>query len=224
VHGRFIAVLDRITRWDERGRGAAHESPGLEANWQFAPGELKVDAEAFRVETAHPDSNLAMLFPLRPENAQLTVHTGEQDPVRGWVRSWPTKGFNCEPAPQLTLQCEPMTRFEEQIVTVLLPFSGPDAPGITASATPAGKTEPGTLTLGRPDGARDEILWTDGLDVMLGPRGELDTDGALAYIRRDGAGRIEAAASVDATYLETGGVAPSGAGFLRRLGTVGLEQ
>ncbi len=183
VHGRWCLVIDEVTRWQEPGRGPAHENPTLEVNWQFSPGQVDLDPARRRARTRHPDSNLLLCCVQAPDNARLQLHEGETEPPRGWIRD--VNHFGGRPAPQLSLVCSPWQGYMETLVTLLIPFPGTAEPEVEASVEPgdAMQGRPARLTLEWPDGNRETVTWTAGLDSMLGTVDEGETDGVLLYCR-----------------------------------------
>lgn len=204
VHGRWALVIDEITRWNESGRGPEYESPALELNWQLSPGRVEADAARRRVHTCHADANLLLAFAQAPAGAVIETHEGETEPHRGWVRDMGR--FGGRAAPQVSLACRPWKGHMETLVTLLVPYRVSAVPDFKSAFT-AGEVmggKPSGLTLDWPDGTRETVSWTTGLETMLGARGDGDTDGVLLY-RRQGA--EPAAASVNATYAD--GVGPA---------------
>jgi hypothetical protein len=204
VHGRWALVIDEITRWNEAGRGPEHESPGLEVNWQLSPGRVEADAARRRVHTCHADANLLLAFVQAPAEAVIETHEGETDPQRGWIRDMAR--FGGIPAPQVSLTCRPWKGHMEILATLLVPYPGSVVPDFKSAFTPGDAMggKPSGLTLDWPDGTRETVNWTTGLETMLGACGDGATDGVLLYRRQ---GPDPAAASVDATYADGSGPA-----------------
>lgn len=203
VHGRFVAVIDELTRWQEKAHlDPSHTAPTLELNWQFAPGELSVDADACQARTHFADANLLLLTPLRPPNARMSLHCGETDPYLGWARD-PGR-YAGAPAPLVALRCAPETQFMATLVTVLIPFAGTAAPAVRAEAQAPGLNQdvaPGRLRLHWPDGSADQLAWKPGLEVAVGEDGDAATDASLLYRHHDG--RVWTCAAIaDGTWCD----------------------
>jgi len=206
MHDRAAVVIDYLMRWHEPTAPGRHDRPALEANWQFCPGPVAVDAAARRVVTGHDDANVLMLLPLLPAGTAMTLHEGRREPFRGWIGN-PDRDHTYLPAPQLSLTADPMPEYAACLVTVLVPFRGREAPRVSAeAAAPAdasGQTlRPGRLEIAWGDGSRDAVWWTPALEYALGEVDGLDTDGSLLHVRRDVGGRVIGGAAVDATYCK----------------------
>ncbi len=201
VHGRWCVVIDEITRWNEDGRGAAYETPDLEVNWQFSPGHVELDAERLRAWTRHEDANLLLCCVQAPEGSSLALHEGEMDPPRGWVRAMECYGGT--PAPLVSMVRPAWAGHVETIVTLLVPYRGGNVPEVEAEmdAANAAQGTPNRLRLRWSDGCEESVVWTAGLESMLGAVPEGETDGVLLY-RRSGAGD-DVMAAVDAVATES---------------------
>ena len=209
VHGRWALVVDELVRWHEPDGDKTHREPSLEINWQLAPGPVELDRSRRQARTVFDDANLHMYFPLMPEGAVLSVHEGENTPVRGWVRK-PEEGFGGIPAPMISVETDPMPRYDDGAITLLAPRRGTEPPPIASitarraqSNTGGGKWIPGECTITWQDGSRETVIWTPKLSVMLGEQEELNTDGSLLYTRRDADGVLENVAAVDATWCDS---------------------
>ncbi|HOF89133.1 MAG TPA: heparinase II/III family protein [Armatimonadota bacterium] len=187
VRDRCVIIIDHL----RKDHGTA---PLLESNWQLADGPVEVGAD--RAVTRHQDANLLLLFPLLVPAMTLTVHEGESDPPRGWL---PGDGAYV-PAPQLCLSAPRMETLDASLLTVLIPFRGPDAPGVIAHAALDDGTGLQRLRLEWADGSADELYATPRLEIAIGQDGELDTDAALLHLQRDPAGRVTRGLVVDGTY------------------------
>jgi hypothetical protein len=125
IHGRCLIVIDAL-RADSsspaeaaelrRAGAAGPERPFAESNWQFSEGGVLVDETLRRAQTTHEDSNVLALFPLAPDGARMSLHQGEKDPPRGWLRN--ENGYLA--APQLCLRVAPAPA-QSHWVTVLTP-------------------------------------------------------------------------------------------------------
>lgn len=174
-----------------------HTEAALESNWQLTDGPVAVDAEHYRAVTGFPDANLLLLFPLVVPGMRLTVHEGEMNPPRGWLQG---DGVYVT-APQLCLSTPKIEPLNAALLTVLVPFRGPDAPEVTAAATTDEATGTQTLRLRWPDGTRDEFVATPRLESAINTVGDLTTDAALVHLRRDRDGAVTGGLVVDGTYL-----------------------
>jgi len=195
IHGRAVVVIDSLVREPNAVPEPPESVPSLEANWQLCEGG-EVELGADRAITRYGDANLLMLFPLASPEMTLSMHTGEQNPPRGWL-----PGKDCFlPAPQLTLSCEKMAGHYAELVTVLVPFAG-ETPVVKMTAQKTDGQHPASLTLTWGDGTVDELWWTYRGIIMLGAIGEYETDGGLLYQQRNAAGAVTRACAVEATYL-----------------------
>jgi len=93
-----------------------------------------------------------------------------------------------------------METLDASLLTVLIPFRGPDAPGVIAHAALDDGTGLQRLRLEWADGSADELYATPRLEIAIGQDGELDTDAALLHLQRDPAGRVTRGLVVDGTY------------------------
>ncbi|OPZ81339.1 MAG: Heparinase II/III-like protein [bacterium ADurb.Bin429] len=187
VRERCVIVIDHLRK--DHGT-----TPLLESNWQLSEGPVEIGTD--RAVTHHQDANLLLLFPLLIPAMTLTVHEGEHDPPRGWLQG---DGVFV-PAPQLCLSTPEMEPLNAFLLTVLIPFRGPDAPGVTAVASLDEATALQYLRLDWADGSADELYATPRLEQAIGQYGELDTDAALLHLQRDAAGRVTRGLVVDGTY------------------------
>ncbi len=210
AHGRCIVVIDEITRWNEAGRGPAYESPSLELNWQFAPGTVTLDHARRQAHTGYADANLLLRIAHAPDNAVLELHEGETSPPRGWIRD--AHRYVGTPAPQVSLACRPWNGHMETLVTVLVPYRGSALPQAetTVAIGNVMQGKPSSLTLSWADGTRETLVWTAGLESMLGSTEEGETDGVLLYRRRGGKDG-DVVAVVDAAACQPGQVILKGA-------------
>ncbi len=188
VRGRCAVVLDVMN--------TVGEHSCIESNWQLCEGPYALDAASRRAHTCHPDANALLLFPLVPEQTTLAAYEGQEEPRRGWLQSDYTGPGT--PAAQIVLHST-CRDWCADFATVLIPFAGPDAPRVCATAHQVdGASE---LTLSWEDGTTDTVFWTRELSRMLGAMGDLDTDSALVHVTRDADGAVQRAFAFDATYL-----------------------
>jgi len=205
IKDRAAIVIDNLCSWDEETRGD-HAVPSLELNWTLAPAPVHLDPENHRAWTEHPEANLLLIFPRMPENTTMSVHVGENEPMRGWAGT-PDRSFVNHPAvPHLTLESKPWKEMMGSYVSVLVPFAGTVRPEVTARVTPpvhAG--DPWCLELSWGDGSRDTLYWSeitaahDGTTKMLGTLDDFDTDASILWLRRDAAGTPTDGAALDGT-------------------------
>lgn len=189
VRGRFVAVLDQVYH-DEGDR-----RPFLESNWQFCEGEVEADPDGGWVRTCHDDSNVLVLFPLRPEVARLRVHAGETDPLRGWL---PGEG-EYVPAPQACLTVDAVPAGWTDLAAVLVPFIGSRSPEVVTEASHSGGAN--RLTLRWDDGTEDRLFWTGCLARAVGVQDGFETDASLVHLTVGPDERIVRGLAVDATFL-----------------------
>jgi hypothetical protein len=189
VRGRFVAVLDQVHHDDPDRR------PVLESNYQLCECEVATDPGRDRAWTCNEDSNLLLLFPLRPPGARLEVHEGEREPLRGWL---PGQG-QCVPAPQVSLVVDPAPAGWADLAAVLVPFAGQHPPRVEAEAAASGGAN--RLTLRWPDGTIDALYWTGCLTRSVGTQEGFETDASLVHLTRQPDGRPCRGLAVDATFL-----------------------
>ncbi len=154
-----------------------------------------MDAEAGRVRTCKEDSNVLLLFPLRPAGSILQVHEGEEDPVRGWL---PGEGYYV-PAPQVSLLVAPVPAGWTELAAVLVPFRGAEPPEVTAAAD--SRKGVNRLLLRWGDGSSDELLWTGSLARAIDSADGLETDGGLVHLAKAEGERLLQGLVVDGTFL-----------------------
>jgi hypothetical protein len=200
LHGRYLVVIDTLYRVPGQIPELPGTAPSVESNWQFASGP--VVAEDDRAYTTGQTENLLLLFADKPSGAHVTIHEGEENPPRGWL-SYPGRGFR--PAPQVCVCADHATGHWSDFVTVLVPFHGQEPPRVQATIT---RPDPNLVTrlhLQWENGGSDEWLWTYRVICPLGTYGQ--TDGSLAYFRRDEAGNLLSGAAFKATYCDAFGEA-----------------
>jgi len=189
IRGRCIAVLDQV--WHDY----AAEAPFLESNWQLSEGKVEVEAEAGRARTCYGDSNVLMLFPLRPAGSTLEVHEGEEKPVRAWL---PGEGRYVA-APQICVLVKPAPAGWTDLATILIPFAGERAPEVAAGADSRKGVNRILLRWG--DGSSDELLWTGFLARAVDSASGIETDASLVHLTKDGGGRLLQGLVVDGTFI-----------------------
>lgn len=204
VQDRFMFIADSMYRLPQREDETADEAPSFEINWQLpdAP-ELDLAADASRAVAHWGDSNLLLLFPIRPQGATLTAHAGEMDPIRGWLPG----DHQHRAAPQLCLNTPRMTRQHDYYVTLLVPYTEAQPPQVSVEAkSPMGTV--GHVTLRWADGSVDQVHWGCGFGLMVGNVDDFETDSSLVHLRRDPAGKIVKGCCVDGTYLSPWSATP----------------
>jgi hypothetical protein len=204
VRGRCIFVLDQV--WHDYGE----QPPFLESNWQLSEGRVELDRAGSWARTCHDDSNVLLLFPLKPDGVALSVHEGEKDPLRGWL---PGEG-EAVPAPQLCQLLDPVRAGWTDLATVLVPFPGPNAPALTAEGSSARGVN--RVTLRWPDGSRDDLWWMGSLGRAIEPQEEFETDASLVHVTKDADGRLVRGLVVDGTFIRpfAPGVRPAPESFV----------
>ena len=204
VQDRFMFVADSMYRLPQHENESPDEAPSFEINWQLSDGpQLDLATDASRAVAHFGDSNLLLLFPIRPEGATLTAHTGEMDPIRGWVPG----DHKHRPAPQLCLSVPHMTKQHDYYVSVLVPYTTEKPPAVNVDATsPLGTV--GHVKLKWEDGSSDEVHWGCGFGLMSGNVDDFETDSSLVHLRRDASGKVVKGCCVDGTYLSPWATTP----------------
>jgi hypothetical protein len=129
VKGSYWVIVD-----DLEGDGEHH----IDLQFQFAPLEVQVDPTLWARARGRSGTEL-LVRPFASVALKASVHTGELDPLRGWVS--PIYGRR-EPAPLLVYST--VTTLPLRVLTLLLPSAGPRAaapsvsPVIDASGAPVG--------------------------------------------------------------------------------------
>ena len=195
VHGRFALVIDNFAR---KSMPDAQREPSIEINWQFDEGPVILDAHTKTASTRSERPNLLMLFPLGAEEFDLSIHTGEREPLRGWI---PTQqGYG--PAPQLVVEQKPMKQTWLDMATVLIPFEGKTPPAVQARMLEKTNDQRyWKLVLAWDDGSTDTVVWNWRLCQMIGEVDDLSTDASLLHVRRGPDGAILNGAAFGGTYL-----------------------
>ncbi len=201
VRKRWVLVLDHLLC-----PSVAEHKPALEAVWQFTPGPLRVTPDGAQAVTGHADANLLWVAALRPAGSAVVVHEGTEAPRRGWVPEVFEQHF--VPAPQLVVRVPRLEPWHTTLVTLLVPFGGEAAPGVTVEEVrdPDATSDfyhpgHGYLRLAWADGVHEELWWTRRLASSLPVLKAFETDAALVYRRRAPDGQHAAGLAVDATYL-----------------------
>ncbi|MGH7302185.1 MAG: heparinase II/III family protein, partial [Candidatus Rokuibacteriota bacterium] len=112
VKGSYWVVVD-----DLEGDGEHH----VDLQFQFAPLEVQVDPALWARARGRTGTEL-LVRPFAGVALKASVHTGELDPLRGWVS--PIYGRR-EPAPLLVYST--VTTLPVRVLTLLLPSAGPQA-------------------------------------------------------------------------------------------------
>lgn len=155
IHRREVLFVDR-RYWVVSDVLLGEGRHRIEQNFQFTPGELKV--QNGMAVTGHADVNLATAWhwPVEP---QARIRIGEKDPPAGWYSPCYWKA---EPAPHLTLSAE--LDLPARLTFVLWPFEGSEGPEVTIepdeSAKPAGRIDTGVFRITRGD-TRHTVLIRD---------------------------------------------------------------
>ncbi len=197
IHRRFGVVLDSIQHSAVTGG-----KPAVETCWQLSEGPAESNPDASRVITRHATGNLQLDFALVLPGTKITMHTGERDPMRGWLPiEW---GRKCIPAPLVRVVAPDVDPWHGDMATVLTPFAGATAPGleITASGPDAVRDsrKAGCLRIRHADGAIDMLVWTRALEHAIDRQHNLETDAALVHLQLNPAGKPTAGLLVDGTY------------------------
>ena len=126
VKGRYWVVVD-----DLEGDGE-HQ---IDLQFQFAPLEVHVDPTLWARARGRTGREL-LVRPFASVALKASVHTGELDPLRGWVS--PIYGQRV-PAPLLVYST--VTSLPLRVLTLLLPSVGPlaAAPSVSAVIDPSGE-------------------------------------------------------------------------------------
>ena len=190
VHGRFLVVIDHLYN---RNVDAAHQAT-ITANWQCSPGDVVLGENEALLR--RDGASLRLLFALRPKESTLSVHCGEEHPVRGWLAG-PT------PAPQLSLQTDQYAPAYCDLATVLIP-GGETAPVvecIEADIISPVAQQCGKIALRWEDGSVDSLYWRRCLASQLGQLDDMSTDAAMILISRTRTGDLRQAIVYEGSYL-----------------------
>lgn len=203
VHDLGVLVIDSMYREPASEKDDA--PPSMEANWQLCEGSAAVDPANARAFTTHDRDNLMLLFPVMPPGSTLSLHSGERDPLRGWL----PVGAGLTPAPQICVNQPRMSGRYSDVVTFLMPFKEASPPSVVVVGKPPTNDAPtGLVRLHKPDGASDVFLWRYRLDSMLGRMTvpgtslEIETDASLVHLRFAADGKtVLRAAALGGTYF-----------------------
>ncbi len=193
IQDRCLIVIDSLNHTEGEG-----SKPNIESNWQFGQSQVTVDAENHRVISDHGDAGLLMLFAQPTKGLQFFIHEGEMDPCLGWIadeNDYPI------PAPHLQAILPEQDPWRTELVTVLIPFSGGKAPGVTVMEQEK-FLDHGRVTLQWDDGSTDTVLWTPRLMTALECAGSVQTDAALVHLHTGAGGTVQSALIYEGTYLE----------------------
>lgn len=190
---RCVFVIDYIghRQTDTDGK------PTVELNWQFSEGEVALDTDLAQAVTNHDDGNVMVIVPVRPDSSVVSMHCGEQDPPRGWLR-----GADAYiPGQQLCVSVPKCDPWHLHLVSVLIPFRGSDVPGpAVLEAQPPEVDGCGRLAMRWADGTTDELLWTGTLDRALFDVSEEGSDAGLIHRVRDARGQLMRGVAIGGTY------------------------
>jgi hypothetical protein len=197
VHDRFCFVADSLARLPRVPEDPPAEQPAASCCWQLSPdADLAPAPDGSQLLAQWPEANLLMLFPIRPDATALKIHSGEHDPIRGWV---PGEGEHV-PAPMVELRTPQMSRLHDYFVTILVPSAGDTVPEVTVDAeSPLGTV--GHVRLSWADGTADEVHWGCNFGLMIGERAGIATDSSLVHLRRAPDNSVTSGCCVHGTYL-----------------------
>ena len=190
---RCVFVIDHVTHRQTEASGR----PTIELNWQFSEGEVALDEDAARAVTSHDDANVMVIAPVRPVGSVVSLHAGEHDPPRGWVRG--DSGYT--PAHQMCVSVPDCDAWHVHFVSVLIPFRGTDAPGgEVIAAQPPEIDGCGRVVMRWADGTTDELLWTGTLERALFDVSDEQSDAGLIHRVTDASGEVRRGVAVAGTY------------------------
>ncbi|MBS3763782.1 MAG: heparinase II/III family protein [Planctomycetes bacterium] len=192
IHDTCAVVLDHLMH------DYGNNPPDLEINWQLCEGNVVLDPEERMARTDHDDANVLMLFPVVPDEMEMSLHVGEKDPIKGWL---PGDG-EYVPAPMLSLTSPSHSRFYTDVATVMIPHEGTEPPSVKAEGNPDDGCGINHLRLEWADGTTDDLTWTARLFTAIGERADMKTDASLAHLQRDQNGEVTQGFVVDGTYLD----------------------
>ena len=198
VHDRFAFVADSMFRLPHEVDDPEAGLPSYECIWQLAPAaEISLDPDRDRAVAQWTDAGLLLLTPIRPDGSLYEVHTGETDPLRGWVPG----NEKHHPAPQVVLNTPRMQRQHDYCVSVLVPYRGQNVPEVTVDAkSPMGQT--GYVRMRWADGTEDTVYWACNFGMMLGTWPDFETDSSLVHLRKNVAGEVTDGCCVNGTFIE----------------------
>jgi len=197
LHHLGLVILDSMTRQHNlpQNEETPDDCPFFECNWQLSEESRVGISSAERAVAKWQDAGLLMLFPLIPTGAQIKVHEGETQPLRGWM---PYGVGKYTPAPQVSLTLDPMLPDTVHLCSVLVPFAVRE-PYVNAAC----EADHRFASLQLQHSAGSEILaWSWDRRSMLGIRDEFETDASLVHLRRNQSGEIISYSGIDGTFVE----------------------
>lgn len=107
----------------------------------------------------------------------------------------------------LRAEAEPMHEYITELVTVLLPYRGTEAPELRAEIRGAFdgrgiRTGNAAVLLHHGDGSTDEFVWSLSLKAPINGWDGLNTDAAVMHIHRGPGGEIIRGTALDAAWCE----------------------
>ncbi len=174
VKGRYALVFDRLA--------VDRADCPFSAAWQLPAGEFGLDADHARVWTTGEQTNILVQCLTLGRELETAVHVGEEDPLRGWLPRDAHGGRR--PAPQVSFQGR--TDGPADLVTLLLPFCGTDAPRPKVLHLHCEETGARGIELKWAGGTVDTVVYMPGFNLMAGYCGPIRTDGTLAFVEKQG--------------------------------------
>ncbi|MEN6602595.1 MAG: heparinase II/III family protein, partial [Bryobacteraceae bacterium] len=176
IKGEYILVLDSMDA-----------DPGADIRncWQLGPVERwSHDPAALAWWSENRDTNLLLQLVAAPSGAAMQIFEGSKEPPRGWVGF---HGNDAVPAPLVEFRYagagRPVTS-----VALLASYTGTNKPSFRTTA----RLEAAAirrLDIGLPNGSTDHFAWSDGLVLPIDDGEPFTTDGTLAWVRTDAAGK-----------------------------------
>ena len=182
VHERCLIIADAVQRAGPRQTETPSMVHTTELNWQLMPGSVEFEQGESRAVARCPDANLLMMFVDQPAQARAEVYEGQTEPPRGWVGG----SAGMVAAPQVSMSA-PMPGHFAEYITVLVPFTGRDAPRVEATLA---RPEPHLtvqLDLQWGDGRHDQTRWACRL---ISPLAYADGAAVLAHDVYDASGAL----------------------------------
>lgn len=190
VHDRFLVVIDHLHNCNV---DAANKAT-IAAHWQCSPGDVVLGKNEALIR--RDGVSLRFLFALRPKESALSVHCGEENPVRGWLAG-------AIPAPQICLETNQYAPAYCDMATVLIP-GGETAPVVecveSAIISPFAQ-QCGEIALRWEDGSMDSLYWRRCLASQLGQIEDMATDAAMVLVSRTRTGAVRQALVYEGSYL-----------------------